>query len=83
MTTNSPVSDDHHLEHLDDLVTEERHTLEVAPGAHLTEGTEEDGVVGMGQLDSRKQVRDDPVEEGDIMGKELRQVHIYDGAQQL
>ena len=37
----------------------------------------------MGQVDAGEQVGDDPVEEGDVVGEELGQVHVNDGAQQL
>ena len=78
---NSPVSHDHHLEHLDDLVAEEGHTLEVVADADLLQGIQEHLVVRLGQLDAREQVRDDAIEEWDVVGEELGQVHVYDGAQ--
>ena len=80
---HSPVSHDHHLEHLDDLVAEERHTLEVVFGADLLQCIKEHLVVRLGQLDAREQVRDDAIEEWDVVSEELGQVHVYDGAQQL
>ena len=75
------MSDDHHLEHLDDLVGEERHALKVTADADLLQRTQEHRVVGVRELDAREQVGDDAVEERDVVGQELGQVHVNDGAQ--
>ena len=81
--TDSPMSDDHHLVSLDDLLHEEGLKLQIASGRLPLHGIEKDLVVGLGQLETGEQVRDDAVEERDVVRQELGHVDVDDGAQQL
>ena len=80
---DSPVPDDHHLVGLDELILEVFDRLEVPLLAHLMDGVHEELVVGLGQLDAGEEIGDDAIEQGDVVGQELGQVHVYDGPQQL
>ena len=75
------MPDDHHLVGLDDLLHEEVDKLQVEPGGLALHGVEEDLVVRLGQLEAGEQVRDDAVEQRDVVGQELGQVDVDDGAQ--
>ena len=77
------MAHNHHLVGLDDLLLEEVHKLQVLLAGHPLHGIQEDLVVGLGQLEPREQVRDDAIEQRDVVRQELWQVDIDDGAQQL
>ena len=77
------MSDDHHLVGLDDLFLEEVHKLQVLLLCHRHHGLQEDVIVGLRQRDPGEQVGHDALEERDVVGQELGQVHINDGSQQL
>ena len=75
---NIPVSDDHHLVHLHDLLIEEINGLQVALFADLGDGVEEDAVVGLREGDAREEIRDDAAEERDVVRQELWKVDVHD-----
>lgn len=77
------MSDNHHLVGLDDFFLEEVHKLQLLLVSNLYHGIEEDVVVCLWQFDAREQVRDDAIEQRNVMGQELWQIHINDGSEQL
>ena len=74
---------DHHLVGLYDLLTEEVNKLEVLLPTFTLHGRQEDLVVCLGQVEAWEQIWDDPIEQRDVVGQELGQVHVNDRAQQL
>ena len=66
-----PVSDDHHLIRLDDLLPETIHKLQIIPFANLLHCIEKDFVIRLGQDHTREQIRDDAFKQRDVVGQEL------------
>ena len=77
------MPDYHHLVHLDDLIIEELHILQIGLLTDLLHGSQEHGVVSLWEGDPREQIGYDAVEQGDVVGQELGQVHVQDGTQEL
>ena len=65
------MSNNHHLIHLNELLEEERSGLEVPFLAYVIGSRKEVTVIGFGQLDSGKKIRDDSLKERNVMGQKL------------
>ena len=66
------MSDNHHLVSLDYLLSEEVNKLKVFLVTDFLHGLQEDPVVSFWETQTREQVRDDTVEQRNIMGQKLR-----------
>ena len=69
--SNLPVSDNHHFVSLDYLLSEEINKLEVFLVTDFLHGLQEDPIVSFWETQTREQVRDDTVEQRNIMGQKL------------
>ena len=78
-----PVSNQHHLVHLDELLGEEFNHLQIHFPTNFSNGIQKYRILLLREINSGEQVRDDSLEEGNIVREELRQVDVHDGTQHL
>ena len=77
------MSNDHYLVHLNHFLVEEFDILQVGVLAHVGHSIQEQGVVGLRQVDARKQIGYDAEKQRNVVRQKLRHVHIHYRPQHL